>query len=74
MNDLVRVADLKRTFSKGDTTNCSYKLYEVTEIYKDTIPNYKIDKLPERFNEALLKKSELPVKENSNVMEKLNIT
>ena len=26
MNDLVRVADLKKTFSKGDTTNWSYKL------------------------------------------------
>ena len=25
-NDLVRTADLKRTFSKGDTTNWSYKL------------------------------------------------
>ena len=28
MNDLVRTADLKKTFSKGDTTNWSYKLYE----------------------------------------------
>ena len=27
INDLVRVADLKKTFSKGDTTNWSYKLY-----------------------------------------------
>ena len=26
-NDLVRVADLKKTFSKGNTTNWSYKLY-----------------------------------------------
>ena len=26
INDLVRTADLKRTFSKGDTTNWSYKL------------------------------------------------
>ena len=26
LNDLVRTTDLKRTFSKGDTTNWSYKL------------------------------------------------
>ena len=37
INDLVRVADLKKTFSKGDTTNWSYKLYKITEIVNDTI-------------------------------------
>ena len=30
LNELVRVADLKKTFSKGDTTNWSYKLYKFT--------------------------------------------
>ena len=39
VNNLVRTADLKRTFSKGDTTNWSYKLYKVTEIINDTIPS-----------------------------------
>ena len=29
-NDLVRVADLKKTFSKRDTTNLSNKLYKIT--------------------------------------------
>ena len=48
INDLVRAADLKETFSKGDTTNWSYKLYKNTEIINDTIPSYKIDNLPER--------------------------
>ena len=57
MNDLVRTADLKKTFSKGDTTNWSYKLYKITEITNDTIPSYKIDNLPERYNESLLKKT-----------------
>ena len=51
INDLVRVADLKKTFSKGDTTNWSYKLYKITEIINDTIPSYKIDNLTERCNE-----------------------
>ena len=39
INDLVRTADLKRTFPKGDTTNWSYKLYKITEIVNDTIPS-----------------------------------
>ena len=56
INDLIRTADLKRTFSKADTTNWSYKLYKITEINIDTIPKYKIVNLPERYNESLLKK------------------
>ena len=31
IHDLIRTADLKRTFSKGDTTIKYYKLYEITE-------------------------------------------
>ena len=73
INELVRTADLKRTFSKGDTTNWSYKLYKITEIFNDTIPSYRIDNLKERYNEPLLKKTELTLKQNKNVMKKLNI-
>ena len=73
IGDLVRTTDLKKTFSKGDTTNWSYKLYKITEIIKDTIPSYKIDNLKERYNESLLKKTELTKKENDNVMKKLNL-
>ena len=73
LNDLVRTADLKRTFSKGDTTNWSYKLYKITEIINDTIPAFKIDNLPERYNESLLKKTELSLKQNKDVMKKLRI-
>ena len=71
IGNLVRTAEIKKTFSKGDTTNWSYKLYKVTEIIKDTIPSYHIDNLPERYNESLLKKTELTMKENDNVMKKL---
>ena len=39
INDLVRTADLKKTFSKGDMTNWSYQLYKITEIINDTIPS-----------------------------------
>ena len=62
IGDLVRTADLKKTFSKGDTTNWSYKFYEITEIINDTIPSYHIDNLKERYNESLLKKTELTKK------------
>ena len=48
INYLVRTADLKKTFSKGDTTNWSYILYKITKIINDTKPSYKIDNLSER--------------------------
>ena len=73
IGDLVRTADLKKTFSKGDTTNWSYRLYKITEIINDTIPTYKIDNLKERYNGSLLKKTELTLKENDAVMKKLNL-
>ena len=73
INDLVRTADLKKTFSKGDMTNWSYKLYKITEIINDTIAAYKIDNLKERYNESLLKKTELTLKENDAVMKILNL-
>ena len=73
INDLVRVADLKKTFSKGDTTNWSYKLYKITELINDTTPSYKINNLPERYNESLLKKTNLTLKENNSVMKKFRL-
>ena len=39
INDLVRTADLKKTFSQRDTTNWSYKLYKITEFIFETIPS-----------------------------------
>ena len=73
INDLVRKADLKKTFSKSDMTNWSYNLYKITEIVNDTIPSYKINNLPEKYNQSLLKKTGLTMKENKDVMKKLKI-
>ena len=73
IGDLVRTANLKKTFSKGDTTNWSYKLHKITEIINDTIPSYRLDNLKERYNESLLKKTDLTLKENNTVMKKLNL-
>ena len=57
-HDLFKTADSKKNFSKGDWTNWSYKIFENTEIIKDTIPSYRIDEIPERYNEALLKQKQ----------------
>ena len=73
INDLVRTADLKKTFSKGDTTNWSYILYKITEIINETIPSYRLDNLTERYKESLLKKTDSTLKENKDVIKKLNI-
>ena len=42
-------------------------------MINDTIPSYKIDNLPESYNESLLKKTELSLKQNKDVMKKLII-
>ena len=73
LGDLVRTADKRNIFSKGDSTNWSNKLYTITEIIDDTIPSYHINYLPERYNEALLKKTKLSLEENDFVINKLKI-
>ena len=73
LGQLVHTADIKRVFSKGDSTNYSYKLYTITEVIHDTIPSYRINYLPERYNENLLLPTKLTLDENNQVMEKLNL-
>ena len=73
LGQLVRTADIKRVFSKGDSTNWSYKLYTITEVIHDTIPSYRIDYLSERYNENLLLPRKLTLEENNQVMKKLNL-
>ena len=73
LGQLVRTADTKRVFSKGDSTNWSYKLYTITEIIHNTIPSYRIDYLPERYNENLKLSTKLSLDENNQVMKKLSL-
>ena len=73
LGDLVRAADIKRVFSKGDSTNYSYKLYTITEVIHDTIPSYRIDYLPERYNQNLLLATKLSLEQNNKIMEELNL-
>ena len=73
LGQLVRTADIKRVFSKGDSTNWSYKLYKITEVIHNTIPSYRINFLPERYNENLLLPTKLTLEESDRVMKKLNL-
>ena len=74
LGQLVRTADIKTVFSKGDSTNYNYKLYTITENIHDTIPSYRIDYLPERYNEKLLLPAKLTLVQNNQLMKKLNLT
>ena len=73
LGQLVRTADIKKVFSKGDSTNYSYEIYTITEILHDTIPAYRINYLPERYNENLLLPTKLTLEENNRVMKELNL-
>ena len=73
LSQLVRTADIKRVSSKGGSKNWSYKLYTITEVIHDTLSAYRIDYLPERYNESLLLPTKLTLDENNEVMKKLNL-
>ena len=71
--DLSRVADLRKIFSRGGTNNWSYKLYKITEIDKDTIPIFCADNIPELYKEVLMETTQLTMKEIDSVKKKLSI-
>ena len=72
LGQLVRTADIKKVFSKGDSTNYSYKLYKITEVTHDTIPSYRFDYLLERYNQNLLLTTKLTLEQNNKIMKDLN--
>ena len=73
LGHLVRTADNRRVFSKGDSTNYSSRLYTITEVIQDTVTSYRIGHLPERYNENLLPATKLSFDEKSKVMKELNL-
>ena len=72
LGDLVRTSDIRKVFSKGDSTNHGYKLYTITEVIQDTIPSYRIDYLPERYKHYLLLPTKLSLEQNNKVTKELN--
>ena len=73
LGQLVRAADIKKVFPKGDSSNWSYNLYTKTEVIHDTLPSYQIDFLPEIYNQNLLLQTKLTLDENNQNMKKLNL-
>ena len=73
LGDLVRTSDIRKVFSKGDSTNCSYEVYIITEVNNNFIPSYRNSYLPERYNEKLFLPTKLSLDENNQVMKKLNL-
>ena len=68
---LDRTADIKKVFSKGDSTSLSYKLYTMTEVINTLIPSYRIEYLPDKYNQKVLRATELTLEENIEVMKEL---
>ena len=55
---------------KSVSTNLSIT---ITEVISDTIPTHHIKKEPERYIEALMRISDLTMKENKEAMRNLNL-
>ena len=73
LGQLVRTTDIEKVFSKGDSTNYSYRLYTITEVKNNTIPSYRIDYSPERYNENLLLSTKLSLEQNNKITKELNL-
>ena len=73
LGQLVGTTDIKRVFSKSDSTNYSYKLYTITEVIHETIPGYRIDYVPKRFVQNLLLPTKISMEQNNQVMKELNL-
>ena len=73
LGHLVRTADIKRVFSRGDSTNCSYKLYTIFEVKRDIIPSYRTNYLPGRYNANFLFTSKLTLEQNNKFLKELKI-
>ena len=69
----VRTAEFKRVFNKGESTKWSYNLCTITKVIHDTNSSYKIDYIPERYKENLLKPTELSSEANNQVVKEVNL-
>ena len=53
-------------FNEGVTKYWSCGVFTVSDIYSEILPSFHIEILHGRYNEALLKKPEITLKENQN--------
>ena len=73
LGDLLITTDIKRVFSKGDSTNYSYKLYTKTGVIHDILPSYRLNYLPESYNENLLLPTKPSLEQINQIMKELNL-
>ena len=71
LGQLIRTADIKRVFSKSDSTKYSYKLYTITEVIHDTVTSYRTDYVPERYIQNLLLPTKLSVEKKQSSYERI---
>ena len=74
VGDLIRITDKRKVLPKGDTTVSSYDFYSITEVNDDKKPTCQVNQLPNRYREALLKKTTLTMRDNNKRLHELNIT
>ena len=44
------------------------------ERINDTLPSYRLENLPERYHESLIKRTEIKKEKNNTIMKKLNLS
>ena len=73
IGDLVRRTDKRKVSSRDDTKLWSYKLYTIAEMSNETISTQSTKNIPEKVFEALLRKTTLTKKKNTELMKTLKI-
>ena len=73
LGDLVRTADTKRLFRKGDSINWSYNLITMTQKFHNTIASFRTNYSPDKYNEHLLRPIKFTLDGNNHAMKKLKL-
>ena len=73
LGQLVRTADIKRVFSKGDSTNWSSKIHTKTEKIHDTIPSFRINYFPQDIMKTYCYQQKQSLDENNQRMQEINL-
>ena len=71
LRDSASTAFIKIVFSQVDSTKWSKTFQAVTQITDDTIPSCRIDYLPKKYKEFLLRPINITLDENNLVIKKL---
>ena len=73
LGQLIRTSDIRKVFGEGNSANYSYEVYTITEVTHNTIPSYRINSLPERYNQNFLLPTKITLEKNNRFMKELNL-